>query len=384
MELYEFESKRIFMSKGIPVPRGVVIERIEDVNKVTLKPPLMVKAQIPIASRGRLGGIVKVKSLDELKHVVSRLLNTVIGGLKVRKLLIEEAVDIAREYYLSLTIDRVKRKPVILASSEGGVDIEEVARREPWKIIKHYIDPIIGLRDYELRRIAFKIGLRDSSLIREFMSIARAMYNIFTEFECELVESNPLVLTVNGRFVAVDAKIIVDDNALFRHRELELLRRECREYTELELKAREHGFTYVELDGEIGIIGNGAGLTMATMDLVKYYGGNPANFLDIGGGARAEVVKEAVKILLLNPKVKGILVNILGGITRADEVARGVIEALNEVNVRKPIIVRLKGTREEEGRRILSKVGIPLYEDMDEAAKRVVELVKGEGSGARS
>jgi len=384
LELYEFESKRIFMSKGIPVPRGVVIERIEDVNKVTLKPPLMVKAQIPIASRGRLGGIVKVKSLDELKHVVSRLLNTVIGGLKVRKLLIEEAVDIAREYYLSLTIDRVKRKPVILASSEGGVDIEEVARREPWKIIKHYIDPIIGLRDYELRRIAFKIGLRDSSLIREFMSIARAMYNIFTEFECELVESNPLVLTVNGRFVAVDAKIIVDDNALFRHRELELLRRECREYTELELKAREHGFTYVELDGEIGIIGNGAGLTMATMDLVKYYGGNPANFLDIGGGARAEVVKEAVKILLLNPKVKGILVNILGGITRADEVARGVIEALNEVNVRKPIIVRLKGTREEEGRRILSKVGIPLYEDMDEAAKRVVELVKGEGSGARS
>lgn len=384
MELYEFESKRIFMSKGIPVPRGVVIERIEDVNKVTLKPPLMVKAQIPIASRGRLGGVVKVRSLDELKHVVSRLLNTVIGGLKVRKLLIEEAVDIAREYYLSLTIDRVKRKPVILASSEGGVDIEEVARREPWKIIKHYIDPIIGLRDYELRRIAFKIGLRDSSLIREFMSIARAMYNIFTEFECELVESNPLVLTVNGRFVAVDAKIIVDDNALFRHRELELLRRECREYTELELKAREHGFTYVELDGEIGIIGNGAGLTMATMDLVKYYGGNPANFLDIGGGARAEVVKEAVKILLLNPKVKGILVNILGGITRADEVARGVIEALNEVNVRKPIIVRLKGTREEEGRRILSKVGIPLYEDMDEAAKRVVELVKGEGSGARS
>jgi len=384
LELYEFESKRIFMSKGIPVPRGVVIERIEDVNKVTLKPPLMVKAQIPIASRGRLGGVVKVRSLDELKHVVSRLLNTVIGGLKVRKLLIEEAVDIAREYYLSLTIDRVKRKPVILASSEGGVDIEEVARREPWKIIKHYIDPIIGLRDYELRRIAFKIGLRDSSLIREFMSIARAMYNIFTEFECELVESNPLVLTVNGRFVAVDAKIIVDDNALFRHRELELLRRECREYTELELKAREHGFTYVELDGEIGIIGNGAGLTMATMDLVKYYGGNPANFLDIGGGARAEVVKEAVKILLLNPKVKGILVNILGGITRADEVARGVIEALNEVNVRKPIIVRLKGTREEEGRRILSKVGIPLYEDMDEAAKRVVELVKGEGSGARS
>lgn len=383
MELYEFESKRIFMSKGIPVPRGVVIECIEDISKVTLKPPLMVKAQIPIASRGRLGGIVKVKSLDELKHVVNRLLNTVIGGLRVRKLLVEEAIDIAKEYYLSITIDRVKRKPVILASSEGGIDIEEVARREPWKIIKHYVDPIIGLRDYELRRIAFKLGLRSSNLIREFINVAKAAYNIFTEFECELVESNPLALTVNGRFIAVDAKIIVDDNALFRHRELELLRK-YREYTELELKARELGFTYVELNGEIGIIGNGAGLTMATMDLVKYYGGSPANFLDIGGGARAEIVREAVKVLLLNPKVKGILVNILGGITRADEVARGIVEALNEVNVRKPIIVRLKGTREEEGRRILSEIGIPLYEDMDEAAKKIVELVRREVQRARS
>lgn len=377
MKLYEFESKRIFSSKGILVPKGFVIERVEDLDKIALEPPLIVKAQILIASRGKLGGIVKARSKDELRDLVSKLLGASIGGLRVRKLLIEEVVNIAKEYYLSITIDRLKRKPVILASSEGGVDIEEVARREPWKIVKHYIDPLVGLRDYEVRYVAYKLGIKNPKLVRVFTNIAKAMYSIFTEYDCELVESNPLALTTEGRFIAVDTKIIVDDNALYRHRDLqELVEKEAREYTEIELKAKKLGFSYVELDGNIGIIGNGAGLTMATMDLVKYYGGRPANFLDVGGGARADVVREAVKILLLDPKVKGIFINILGGITRADEIAKGVIEALRETGVRKPLVVRLKGTREEEGRRILSEENIPLYDDMDEAAKRIVELVK--------
>lgn len=377
MKLYEFESKRIFSSKGILVPKGFVIERVEDLDKIALEPPLIVKAQILIASRGKLGGIVKARSKDELRDLVSKLLGASIGGVRVRKLLIEEVVNIAKEYYLSITIDRLKRKPVILASSEGGVDIEEVARREPWKIVKHYIDPLVGLRDYEVRYVAYKLGIKNPKLVRVFTNIAKAIYSIFTEYDCELVESNPLALTTEGRFIAVDTKIIVDDNALYRHRDLqELVEKEAREYTEIELKAKKLGFSYVELDGNIGIIGNGAGLTMATMDLVKYYGGRPANFLDVGGGARADVVREAVKILLLDPKVKGIFVNILGGITRADEIAKGVIEALRETGVRKPLVVRLKGTREEEGRRILSEENIPLYDDMDEAAKRIVELVK--------
>ena len=377
MKLYEFESKRIFSSKGILVPKGFVLERVEDLDKIALEPPLIVKAQILIASRGKLGGIVKARSKDELRDLVSKLLGASIGGLRVRKLLIEEVVNIAKEYYLSITIDRLKRKPVVLASSEGGVDIEEVARREPWKIVKRYIDPLVGLRDYEVRYVAYKLGIKNPKLIRVFTNIAKAMYSIFTEYDCELVESNPLALTTEGRFIAVDAKIIVDDNALYRHRDLqELVEKEAREYTEIELKAKKLGFSYVELDGNIGIIGNGAGLTMATMDLVKYYGGRPANFLDVGGGARADVVREAVKILLLDPKVKGIFINILGGITRADEIAKGVIEALRETGVRKPLVVRLKGTREKEGRRILSEENIPLYDDMDEAAKRIVELVK--------
>ena len=377
MKLYEFESKRIFSSKGILVPKGFVIERVEDLDKIALEPPLIVKAQILIASRGKLGGIVKARSKDELRDLVSKLLGASIGGVRVRKLLIEEVVNIAKEYYLSITIDRLKRKPVILASSEGGVDIEEVARREPWKIVKHYIDPLVGLRDYEVRYVAYKLGIKNPKLVRVFTNIAKAIYSIFTEYDCELVESNPLALTTEGRFIAVDTKIIVDDNALYRHRDLqELVEKEAREYTEIELKARKLGFSYVELDGNIGIIGNGAGLTMATMDLVKYYGGRPANFLDVGGGARADVVREAVKILLLDPKVKGIFVNILGGITRADEIAKGVIEALRETGVRKPLVVRLKGTREEEGRRILGEENIPFYDDMDEAAKRIVELVK--------
>jgi len=377
LKLYEFESKRIFSSKGILVPKGFVIERVEDLDKIALEPPLIVKAQILIASRGKLGGIVKARSKDELRDLVSKLLGASIGGVRVRKLLIEEVVNIAKEYYLSITIDRLKRKPVILASSEGGVDIEEVARREPWKIVKHYIDPLVGLRDYEVRYVAYKLGIKNPKLVRVFTNIAKAIYSIFTEYDCELVESNPLALTTEGRFIAVDTKIIVDDNALYRHRDLqELVEKEAREYTEIELKAKKLGFSYVELDGNIGIIGNGAGLTMATMDLVKYYGGRPANFLDVGGGARADVVREAVKILLLDPKVKGIFVNILGGITRADEIAKGVIEALRETGVRKPLVVRLKGTREEEGRRILGEENIPFYDDMDEAAKRIVELVK--------
>lgn len=380
LELYEFESKRLFVEKGIAIPRGFVVECVEDVDRVSLRFPLVVKVQIPISGRGRLGGIVRVGSIEELRSVVARLLDSYVAGFRVRRLLVEEVIDVVKELYLAIAIDRAERRPVILASSVGGMDIEEIARREPWRVVKRFIDPLIGVRDYELRYVAYGIGLRDSTIVREFIRVAKAMYSIFTEYECELVESNPLGLTSDGKLVALDAKVVVDDSALYRHRDLEeMVRSVDRGYSEVEMRAREHGFSYIELDGDIGVIGNGAGLTMATMDLVQYYGGKPANFLDIGGGARAERVREAVKLLLENPRVRAILINILGGITRVDEVAKGIVEAIQGVGMSKPIVVRLKGTGEDEGRKILAKLGIPLYDDIDEAAKRVVELVKNRG-----
>jgi len=376
--LYEYEAKEIFSKYGIPVPKGRVCNSPEEVYDAACEigGPVVVKAQVLVAGRGKAGGILKAQTPEEAKSKAERLLGSEIKGLKVSKVLVEELVDIEKELYLSITIDRFHRAPTILASTEGGVDIEEIASKEPWKIIKRQIDPLVGFKPYIARGIAYELGLSKEQ-VTTITHILSSMYKIMEDYDCELVESNPFAILKDGRLMAVDARIIVDDNAIFKHKDLLEKMKEYRDMSPLEVEAKEKGFSYVEVDGDIGIIGNGAGLTMATMDMVKLFGGLPANFLDIGGGARRETVKEAVKILLKHPKVKAIFINVLGGITRCDEVAKGIVEALKELKSKKPIVVRMMGTNEEEGKNILKEAGINAYESMEEAAKAVVQLVKG-------
>jgi succinyl-CoA synthetase beta subunit len=378
LKLYEFEAKQILAGYGVEVPRSVLILRGEDarrkIEEAGLRFPVVVKSQVLVAGRGKAGGIKKAESLEEAVRLVEELFEKPIKGVKPGAILVEEAVTFDRELYVAVVIDRSERKPVVLASAYGGVDIEEIAREKPESIVKHHVDPFLGLRGYEARLIGKKLGLRGKLLV-SFASFLQTLYRVFTLLDAELAESNPLAV-VGDKVVPLDARIIVDDNSLFRHRELVERRRveQRGELTEWEVKARSLGLPFVELDGDIGIIGNGAGLTMATMDLVYHYGGRPANFLDIGGGARAELVKKAVSFLLDYPKAKKIFMNVFGGITRGDEVARGVVEAIREKGLTKPLVVRLSGTREEEGRRILEEAGIHAFSDPVEAVKKVVSL----------
>jgi len=374
MKLYEYESKDIARHYGIPVPRGYVVSSPSEARKAASElGAVVLKAQVLVGGRGLAGGVKLAENPDEAYIVAEKLLSTTIRGEKVEKLLVEEKVCISRELYLSLTIDRAARRPVYLVSEMGGVEIEELAKKYPDKIHRVYVDPSIGYTDY-MAREALQVLRLPWTLLQDLTQIMRAMYSIMLDYEAELVEFNPLALTCENRLVALDAKIIIDDNSLFRHSELQKLY--GRDLAEYERKARELGFNYVELDGDIGVISNGAGLTMATMDSILYYGGRPANFLDIGGGARRESVKEAVKLMLTHPRTRVLLINIFGGITRCDEVAMGVVEALREVGVAKPIIVRMLGTNEEEGRRILREHGIEVYSEMDDAVKMAVELAK--------
>ncbi len=378
MKLYEYISKDIFEKYGIPVLRRKVVERPEDARAFAeeLGKPVVIKAQILVAGRGKAGGVKFAETPEEAEKVAKELLGSTIKGVKVRKVLVEEKADVVQELYVGVTIDRAARRPVVLVSRHGGVDIEEIARTMPEAIVKRHVDPFLGLRPYEARELAKALGFKGSEM-RSLAAVIYNIYRIFCDYDAELVESNPLAYTKDGRFVALDARMIVDDNALFRHKELEKYVPEVlAEEPETEVEARKHGFSYVELDGDIGIIGNGAGLTMATMDLVNYYGGKPANFLDIGGGASAERVKAAVSLLLRNPRVKVIFANIFGGITRCDEVARGIVEAIRETGIKKPMVIRMVGTNEEEGRKILAEHGIEALEDLDEAAKKAVELAK--------
>ncbi len=374
MKLLEYEAKEIAKKYGIPIPQGVLIERPDQVSEAIeeLGLPVVLKAQVPVAGRGKAGGVKLARDPDEALEKAEQLFSMEIKGYPVLSVLVEKAENIKRELYLSFTIDRANRRIVMLASGEGGMEIEELAKEKPEAIIRLPIEPEVGLKAHEAREVGKKIGLSGNEL-RQFENIAKNMYKIFTDYDAELVESNPLAITDRG-LVALDFRMIVDDNAVFRHPELEAARE--RELTETEKVAVRYGFFYVELDGDIGIIGNGAGLTMATMDVVNYYGGKPANFLDIGGGARRERVKAAVKLLLNNPKVKVIFVNIFGGITLASEVALGIVEALKETENKKPIVARIVGTAEEEGRKILQEAGIPLFESMDEAAKEAVRIAK--------
>jgi len=375
LKLFEYESKEIARRYGVQTPRGVVVSSPEEAAKVAEEfGSVVLKSQVLVGGRGLAGGILKAENPGDAYEKARELLGKVIKGERVEKLLVEEKICISREYYVSITVDRATRQITYLVSSMGGVEIEELARKYPEKIRRMSVDPSIGYSPYMGREAAVFMEV-PWSLSNQVDQVLSAMYKIMVDYDAELVEFNPLALTCDNRLVALDAKIIIDDNSLFKHPELQALY--GRGLTAYEKKAKELGFNYVELDGDIGVISNGAGLTMATMDAILYYGGRPANFLDIGGGAGRERVKEAVKLLLTHPKVKTLLVNIFGGITRCDEVAHGVLEALTETGVSKPVVVRMLGTNEEEGRRILAEKGIIVYSEMDEAVKKIVEYSRG-------
>lgn len=374
MKLYEYEGRRLFSEYGIPVPEFEVVSTPEDARKAAerMGGMVVVKAQVLVAGRGKAGGVKLAKTPEEAEERARSMLGSEIKGERVEKVIVSKAVDIVKELYLSVIIDRSFGAPVILASPEGGVDIEELARTKPERILRVVVDPVLGLRSYHLRRVAGFLEL-DVEAAKQAQAITSALYNLFTRYDCELAEINPLVLTPENKLVAIDSKIIVDDNALYRHPELS--RDAERGLSIYEAEAKKMGFSYVELEGgNIGVLCNGAGLTMATMDTVLVLGGRPANFLDIGGGAPAERVERAVKLLLQHPKAKVVFVNILGGITRCDEVAKGIVAALESAGAEKKLVVRLKGTNEEEGRRILESAGIYALEEMDDAARKAVEL----------
>uniref|UniRef100_A0A7J2TIH7 Succinate--CoA ligase [ADP-forming] subunit beta n=1 Tax=Archaeoglobus fulgidus TaxID=2234 RepID=A0A7J2TIH7_ARCFL len=375
MKLYEFQAKQIFADYGIKIPRGSVAAKLEEVEKFVkeLGSKAVLKAQVLVGGRGKAGGIRVARSVDEAVEIAREMFGKSIKGEIIRKIYVEELLDVKEEWYMSVALDRVEKSFSLIFSTEGGIDIEEIALKSPEKIFKIRIDPRWGLWDYQLRDLFSKARIKQD-LWRELMTIAKAIYRILIEKEAELVEINPLGVTEKGLF-ALDAKITIDDNALFRHRELEALRN----FSEgLEGIAEREGMNYVKLDGNIGVIANGAGMAMATMDLIYLEGGRPANFLDIGGGASAEMMKKALEILTKDENVKAIFINIFGGITRCDEIARGLVKAFNELKINVPIILRLSGTNEEEGKRIVLEnlKEIEIVETMEEGAKRAVEVAR--------
>ena len=376
MKLYEYEAREIFSKYSIPVPRGFLVRKLNEAYRVLKEVsfPVVIKAQILVARRAKLGGVRFANDVEDALSIIKEILGRELNGLKVREILVVEKVDVIRELYVGFVIDRTSRGIAFIASRYGGIELEDLAKERPESVIKYGIDVFTGFRDYIARNTAYKLGLKGES-IKDFIKIIRSLYKLFIDYECELAEINPLALTPDNRLLALDTKMIVDDNALYRHPEL-ISKGELRTLSRDEVKAKEYGFDYIELEGDIGIIGNGAGLTMATMDLVHLYGGKPADFLDIGGGARADRVKEALKILLKNRRVKVILINILGGITRCDEVASGIIRALEETRISKPLIVRLTGTEEKRGRDILRVHNIQVFDSLEEAAKEAVRLVR--------
>jgi succinyl-CoA synthetase beta subunit len=381
MKLYEYEAKEILAKYGVKIPPGELATTPEQVRRIAerIGKPVVLKAQVTVAGRGKAGGIKVAKTPEEAEALARQMFGMTIKGLVVKKIYVTEYQEVEREMYLSLIIDRASRKYLFLASPIGGVDIEEIAKKSPEKIKRVYVDPFEGLKDFHVRSIVSWLGIKPGTPQWEQASaIVRAMYRAMVELDAELVESNPLAINAAGEVVPLDARIIVDDNALFRHPDLEkAFEEDPRDVTEFERYAQKIGFNYVELDGDVGIIGNGAGLTMSTMDLVYHFGGRPANFLDIGGGASRDVVREALKVLLSHPRARAIFINIFGGITRADEVAAGVEAALKEAGTaNKRIVVRMKGTNEELGRQMLAKLGIPLYEDAETAAQKAIEFAK--------
>ncbi len=377
MKLHEYQSKHLFSSFGIPIPHGRVASSAHEARQIAeeLGGRVVIKSQVLVGGRGKAGGIRLAKSPKEAEDLATLLLGMEIKGLPVRKVLVDEAVGIAKEIYLAITNDRAARRPVMMASAAGGVDIEEVAAQTPEKIIKIHIDPLLGLRDYQARDMAVSMDL-PREFWRSFGEIAHGLWRAYQQTDATLAEINPLVITTDKRLVALDGKMILDDNALFRHPDLNEMR-DLGAEDPLEVEARKYGLSYINLDGNVGCMVNGAGLAMATMDMIKLNGGEPANFLDIGGGASAEKVAAALRIILADPKVKAVLFNIFGGITRGDEVARGVLAALAEVKTNVPMVARLVGTNAEEGLRLLADAHMVTAESLFDAARKAVAIAKG-------
>jgi succinyl-CoA synthetase beta subunit len=343
---------------------------------------VVIKSQVLVGGRGKAGGIRLAKDSHEAGDIATQILAMEIKGLPVRKVLVDEAASISKEIYLGITNDRAARKPVMMASSAGGVEIEEVARTTPEKIIKTHIDPLLGLKDYQTRGIAIGIDL-PKEYWKVFIQIANGLWQAYQECDATLAEINPLVITGDNRLIALDGKMLLDDNALFRHPDLAELR-DLDVEAPAEVEARKYGLTFIKLDGNIGCMVNGAGLAMTTMDIIKLFGGEPANFLDIGGGAGSDKVAAAMRIILTDPNVKAVLLNIFGGITRCDEVARGILVALDEVKPKVPIVVRLVGTNAEEGRKLISEANMISADTLVDAAKKAVAAVNPESVGRYS
>jgi succinyl-CoA synthetase beta subunit len=378
LNLHEYQSKRIFGKYGIPVPKGEVATTPAEARDIAVRlgGKVVVKAQVLVGGRGKAGGVKVAKSNDEAEQRADDILGMKIKGLTVRKVLIDPAADIRKEIYLGAVLDRASRRVVLMASSEGGVDIEEVAATTPDKIIKVAVHPFLGLREHQARILADGIELPKEHT-KAFIQIAQGLYKAFIGTDANLAEINPLVINGDNQLVALDGKISVDDNALYRHLDISEMR-DPDEEDASEREAHRYGLSYINLDGEIGCMVNGAGLAMATMDIVKLYGGDPANFLDIGGGAQADKVAAALRIILSDSRVKAVLINIFGGITRCDEVARGVLEAISTLTVKVPFVVRLVGTNEEEGRQILAEANLITATSLADAAQKAVAAAKGE------
>jgi succinyl-CoA synthetase beta subunit len=385
VDLLEYQGKLLLRRHGVPVPEGrpaaSVDEAVAAAEEVGY--PCAVKAQVQIGGRGKLGGIKLAADRDAAREHADAILGMDIRGLTVHELWIEQASEIAAEHYASIVLDRTARAPLVMLSTKGGMDIEEVAATEPEAIATLHVDPLLGFQGFHARRLAFEAGV-DPDVVRPVGALLARLYEAFVAEEAMLVEVNPLIVTPEREVRALDAKVTLDDNALFRHPDNAALRDTAGE-DEQERMARERGLTYVKLDGDIGILGNGAGLVMSTLDVVAQAGGRPANFLDAGGGSKAEAITSAVEVILSDPKVQAVLFNIFGGITRCDEVARGLIEAFAQIEPQVPFVVRLDGTNDEQGRRLLAEADLPnvhTAETMNAAAERVVELAQQAGTEA--
>jgi succinyl-CoA synthetase beta subunit len=387
MKIHEYQAKEVLRKYGVPTPRGVPCFSVEEATQAAQSlggKVWVVKAQIHAGGRGKGGGVKLAKSVDEVKTLAGQILGMQLvthqtgpGGQKVRRLLIEEGADIKRELYVGMVVDRQTQKVCLMASSEGGMDIEEVAAKHPEKIHKVFVDPGTGLKDAEADDVARKLGVPEAG-VPQARALLQGLYRAFWESDASLAEINPMIITGDARVVALDAKINFDDNALFRHPEIVAMR-DLDEEDPAEVEASKHDLNYIQLEGNIGCLVNGAGLAMATMDVIKLYGDSPANFLDVGGGATTEKVTEAFKIMLRNPGLKAILVNIFGGIMKCDVIATALVEAAKVVSLRVPLVVRLEGTNVEIGKKILADSGLPIISasNMADAAEKVVAAARG-------
>jgi len=376
MKIHEYQARNLFKKYGIPVPDGVVCHTVEEVKEQVPNDDKLrvIKAQVHVGGRGKAGGVKLARTKEEAIEKAGQILGMDIKGLTVEKVLVAEAVDIEKEFYVGLINDRNSKSVTLMASAEGGVEIEEVAKTNPEKIIKMSIDPTMGLMDWQARKIALQL-MSDPAQIRQTAVILTKLYKLYVETDASLAEINPLVLTPDKRVLAIDGKMNFDDNALFRQPEV-LAMREVTPDEQKEIDAATKGLSYIKLDGNIGCMVNGAGLAMATMDMIKLYGGEPANFLDIGGSKKPQKVVDAMNILLSDTNVKSVMINIFGGITRCDDVARGLVVALTTLKTEVPIVIRLSGTNSKEGLEIIKEFGLPTVSTMSEAAKKAIELSK--------